>query len=62
MKTSYYRHKKLNISDIGYGFFTKKWDLSIDNYTSLNYSNNTDNDQNVLNKNINIAKKKIGFG
>ena len=47
-------HKKLNISDIGYGFFTKSWCLSIDNNASLNCSHNTDDDQNVVNKNINI--------
>ena len=62
MKTSYYKHKKLNISYIGYGFFTKKWGLSIDNYASLNCSHNTDDGKNIVNKNINIAKKKIGFG
>ena len=62
MKINYYMHKKLNISDIGYGFFTKNWGLSIDNHASLNCSHNTDDDQNVVNKNINIAKKKIGFG
>jgi hypothetical protein len=28
MKTNYYMHKKLNISDIGYGFFTKKLGLA----------------------------------
>ena len=58
MKTNYYMHKKLNISDIGYGFFTKNWSLPIDNHTSLNCSHNTNDDQNVVNKNINIAKKK----
>ena len=61
MKTNYYIHKKLNISDIGYGFFTKNWSLPIDNHTSLNCSHNTDDDQNDVNKNINIAKKKLGL-
>ena len=61
MKTNYYIHKKLNISDIGYGFFTKNWSLPIDNHTSLNCSHNTNDDQNTVNKNINIAKKKLGL-
>ena len=54
-------HKKLNISDIGYGFFTKDGGLAIDNYASLNCSHNTNDDKNIINKNINIAKKKLGL-
>ena len=61
MKTNFYMHKKLNISNIGYGFFTKNGGYSNDNYASLNCNHNTDNDQNIVNKNINIAKKNLGL-
>ena len=55
-------HKKLNISNIGYGFFTKNGSCSNDNYAkSLNCNHNTDDDQNIANKNINIAKKNLGL-
>jgi len=54
-------HKKLNISNIGYGFFTKNGGCSNDNYASLNCNHNTDDDQNIVNKNIKIAKKKLGL-
>ena len=54
-------HKKLNISNIGYGFFTKNGGCSNDNYASLNCNHNTDDDPNLVNKNINIAKKKLGL-
>ena len=61
MKTNFYMHKKLNISNIGYGFFTKNGGCSNNNYASLNCNHNTDNDQNIVNKNINIAKKNLGL-
>ena len=61
MKTNYYIHKKLNISNIGYGFFTKNGGCSNDNYASLYCKHNTDVDQNIVNKNINIAKKNLGL-
>ena len=40
MKTNFYMHKKLNISNIGYGFFTKIEDFSKDNYAFLAYDLN----------------------
>ena len=61
MKKNYYVHKKLNISNIVYGFFTKNGGFSIDNFSSLNCSHNTNDDKNIINKNINTAKKKLGL-
>lgn len=61
MKANYYIHKKLNFSDIVYGFFTKNGGFSIANYATLNCSRNSDDNENIVNKNINIAKKKIGL-
>ena len=62
MKTNFYMHKKLNISNISYGFFTKIEGFSNDNYASLNCNYNTDNYKNMSQKNINIAKKNLGLG
>jgi len=61
MKTNFYTHKKLNTSNIVYGFFTKNRSCSNDNYASPNCNHNTDDDQNIVNKNINIAKKNLGL-
>ena len=61
MKTNFYMHKKLNISNIGYGFFTKIGGFSNDNYASLNCDHNTENYKNMAHKNINIAKKNLGL-
>ena len=61
MIANFYVHKKLNISNIGYGFFTKNEGLSIDNYTSLNCNHNSDDGQNTVYKNIDTAKKKLGL-
>ena len=54
-------HKKLNISNIGYGFFTKNVSCSNDNYESLNCNHNTNDDKSIVSKNINIAKKNLGL-
>jgi len=54
-------HKKINISNIGYGFFTKNFDLSNANFLSINCGLDTNDDQNILQKNINIAKKELGL-
>ena len=61
MKTNYYIHKKLNISNIGYGFFTKNVGLTTDSFSTLNCNHNSDNDQNIVHKNINMAKKNLGL-
>jgi len=61
MKSNYYIHNKLNISDISYGFFTKNGGLSIDNYATLNCNHNSEDDKNLVHKNINMAKKKLGL-
>ena len=61
MKTNYYIHKKLNISNIGYGFFTKNGGLTTDSFSTLNCNHNADNYKNMAYKNINIAKKNLGL-
>ena len=61
MKTNYYIHKKLNISNIGYGFFTKNGGWTTDSFSTLNCNHNSDNDQNIVHKNINMAKKNLGL-
>ena len=54
-------HAKLNIPNLGYGFFTKNGGLSNDNYATLNCNQNIEDDKNILHKNINIAKKNLGL-
>ena len=60
MKTNCYIHKKLNISNIGYGFFTKNGGFT-NSFSTLNCNHNSDNDQNIVHKNINMAKKNLGL-
>ena len=57
MKTKYYMHAKLNIPNLGYGFFTRNGGFLNDNYATLNCNQNTEGDKNILHKNISIAKK-----
>ena len=60
-KNNYFISDSIKTDKIKYGFFSKKGGYSTGNYSSLNCSISSGDNKKLVYKNIEIAKKKIGF-
>ncbi len=60
-KNNYFISNCIKTDKIKYGFFSKEGGCSTGNYSSLNCSKSSDDKKQLVNKNIYIAKKKLGF-
>ena len=60
-KNNYFISNSIETDKIKYGFFSKEGGCSTDNYRSLNCSIISGDKKKLVNKNIYIAKKKLGF-
>ena len=60
-KNNYFVAEDIKTEKITYGFFSKEGGCSKGNYYSLNCSKDSGDNKNLVTKNINIAKKKLGL-
>ena len=60
-KNNYFTSDSIKTSKIKYGFFSKKGGYSTGNYQSLNCSISSGDKEKLVKKNIDVAKKRLGF-